>query len=42
MLWVCAGRPQFNATRAFADVDSNKYYAVPIAWAYGNGYVAGY
>lgn len=42
MLWVCAGRPQYNVTRAFVDVDNEKYYAVPIAWAYGNGYVAGY
>ena len=42
MLWVCAGRPSFNTTRVFSDVDSDKYYSVPIAWAYGNGYVSGY
>ena len=42
MLWVCAGKPDYNVTRAFADVDNNKYYAVPIAWAYGNSYVSGY
>ena len=42
ILWRLEGKPEASAPAAFNDVAADAWYAEPIAWAAGKGYIEGY